>query len=96
MTTVAERAIELAKSAVIGYLLVFVVGLFAVATLSAASLAFGVASLNIAVGPLPLMSFYNSGSGYGFETQWGIDLLAGCGAVAGLVIAARRQLTRPV
>ena len=96
MTNVGERAIELAKSAVIGYLLVFVVSLFAVATLSAAALAFGVASLNIAIGPLPLMSFWNSGAGYGFETQWGVGLLAGCGAVAGLVIAVRLQLTRPV
>jgi len=96
MTNVAERAIELAKSAVIGYLLVFVVGLFALATLSAVALAVGLSSFNIAIGPLPLMSFWNSGAGYGFETQWGIGLLAGCGAVAGLVIAVRRQLTSAV
>ncbi|HEX7497470.1 MAG TPA: hypothetical protein VF344_03260 [Candidatus Limnocylindrales bacterium] len=96
MNNVGGRAIELARSAVIGYLLVFVVGFFALVTLSAVALAAGLASLNIAIGPLPLMSFWNSGAGYGFETQWGIGFLAGCGAVAGLVIAVRRQLTRPV
>jgi hypothetical protein len=96
MNNVGDRAIELARSAVIGYLLVFVVGLFAVATLSAVALAVGISSLDVAIGPLPLMSFWNSVAGYGFETQWGVGLLAGCGAVAGLVIAVRRQLTRPV
>jgi hypothetical protein len=95
MKNVGDRAIELARSAVIGYLLVFVVALVAAVLMSATALAVGISSLNIAVGPLPLMSFWNSAAGYGFETQWGVGLLAGCGAVAGLGLAGRRRLIRP-
>jgi hypothetical protein len=52
----------------------------------------GVSSLNIGIGPIPLVSFWNSAAGYGFETQWGIGVLAGLGAVAGLGLAIRRQV----
>jgi hypothetical protein len=89
-----DRAIELAKSAVIGYLTVLVVCLFAVVVLAGAALATGVSSLNIGIGPIPLMSFWNSASGYGFQSQWGIGVLTGFGAVAGLGLAIHRQLIR--
>jgi hypothetical protein len=95
MKHIGGRAIELAESAVIGYLVVIVVSLFAVVSLSATALALGISSLNIAIGPLPLVSFWNSAAGYGFETQWGVGLLAGCGAVTGLGLVVRRQLIRP-
>ncbi len=88
------QAIELAKAAVMGYLTVLVVCLFAVVVLAVAALATGAASLNIGIGPMPLVSFWNSGAGYGFETQWGVGALAGFGAVAGLGLAIRRQLVR--
>ncbi len=89
-----DRAIELAKSADMGYLTVLVVCLFAVFALALAALATGVSSLNIGIGPIPLVSFWNSGAAHGFETQWGIGALVGFGAVAGLGLAVRRQLIR--
>jgi hypothetical protein len=91
---VGDRAVELAKAAVIGYLTVLVVCLFAVVALSTVALVIGVSSLNIGVGPIPLMSFWNSGSGYGFQAQWGIGTLTCLGAVTGLGLAVRRQLIR--
>ena len=94
MKHAGDRAIDLAKAAVIGYLTVFVVCLFAVVVLSIVALAIGVSSLNIGVGPIPLMSFWNSASGYGFQAQWGIGTLTCLGAVAGLGLAVRRQLIR--
>jgi len=89
-----DRAIDLAKSAVMGYLKVLVVCLFAVVVLFLVTFVTGPTSLNIGVGPLPLVSMWNSPSGNGFETQWGIGVLAGLGAVAGLGLAIHRQLVR--
>lgn len=89
-----DRAIDLAKSVVMGYLTVLVVCLFAVVALSTVALVIGVSSLNIGAGPLPLVSMWNSDAGYGFQSQWGIGVLTGFGAVAGLGLAIRRQLIR--
>ena len=94
MKHAGDRAIDLAKAAVIGYLTVLVVCLFAVVVLAGAALATGMSSLNIGIGSIPLVSFWNSAAGYGFETQWGIGVLTGFGAVAGLGLAIRRQLVR--
>ena len=89
-----DRAIDLAKSAVMGYLKVLVVCLFAVVVLFLVTFVTGPTSLNIGVGPLPLVSMWNSPAGNGFETQWGIGALSVFGAVAGLGLGLRRQLTR--
>ena len=89
-----DRAIDLAKSVVMGYLTVHVVCLFAVVVLFLVTFVTGPISLNIGVGPLPLVSMWNSPAGNGFETQWGIGVLTGFGAVAGLGLAIRRQLIR--
>jgi hypothetical protein len=94
MKHLGDQAIDLAKSAVMGYLVVFVLCIFAILALSAVALAIGVSSLNIGVGPIPLMSFWSSASGYGFQSQWGIGAMTGIGAVAGLGLAVRRQLIR--
>jgi hypothetical protein len=91
MKHVGDRALDLAKAAVIGYLTVFVVCLFAVLVLLLATFVTGPSSLDVGAGPLPLVSMWNSASGYGFQTQWGIGVLAGLGAVAGLGLAIRRQ-----
>lgn len=89
-----DRAIDLAKSAVMGYLKVLVVCLFAVVVLFLVTFVTGPTSLNIGVGPLPLVSMWNSPAGNGFETQWGIGALSVFGAVAGLGLGLCRQLTR--
>ena len=94
MKHVGDRALDLAKAAVIGYLTVLVVCLFAVVVLFLVTFVTGPTSLNIGVGPLPLVSMWNSPAGNGFETQWGIGVLTGFGAVAGLGLAIRRQLIR--
>jgi len=94
MKHAGDRAIDLAKAAVIGYLTVLVVCLFAVVVLFLVTFVTGPTSLNIGVGPLPLVSMWNSPAGNGFETQWGIGALSVFGAVAGLGLAIHRQLIR--
>lgn len=89
-----DRAIDLAKSVVMGYLTVLVVCLFAVVVLFLATFVTGPSSLDVGAGPLPLVSMWNSPAGYGFETQWGIGALSVFGAVAGLGLGLRRQLIR--
>ena len=91
MKHLGDRALDLAKAAVIGYLAVFVVCLFAVAVLMGAALATGTSSLNIGIGPIPLVSLWNSAAGWGFGTQWGLVALSVLGAVAGLGLAIRQQ-----
>jgi hypothetical protein len=74
---------------------VLVVCLFAVVVLFLATFVTGPTSLNIGVGPLPLVSMWNSPARNGFETQWGIGALSVLGAVAGLGLGLRRQVIRP-
>jgi hypothetical protein len=95
MKHLGDRALDLAKSALLGYLTVFVVCLFAVVVLLLATFVTGPTSLNIGVGPLPLVSMWNSPLGNGFETQWGLVALSVLGAVAGLGLGLRRQVIRP-
>jgi hypothetical protein len=96
MKDLVDRAIDLAKSAVIGYLVVLVVCLSVVMGLSAVALGTGASSLNVAIGPLPIMSFWNSAAGYGFQSEWGVAVVTALGAAAGLGLGFRRQLIRAV
>ena len=94
MRHVGDRALELAKAAVIGYLVAFAVCIFAILVLSTVALVIGQSSLKVGIGPIPLMSFWNSNGSYGSQSLWGIGAFAGFGAVAGLGCAVRRQLIR--
>jgi hypothetical protein len=95
MRNLGGTAIELAKAALVGYLVVFVVGLSALIVTSAVALAAGVSSLSVGFGPIPLLSFWNSAAGYGFQSEWGLAALAICGAVAGVGLELRHSLMRP-
>jgi hypothetical protein len=86
-----NRAIQVAKAALYGYLFVFVVAVSAVVVASTVALVAGVSSLDVGIGPIPLMSFWNSGAGYGFQSQWGVGALACFGALAGAALGIRRQ-----
>jgi hypothetical protein len=83
--------VDLAKWALLGYLLTFLVLVSGGVLLSSIALAASVPRLTLGIGPVPLMSFWSSSAGYGFQSEWGVGLLSCFGAVLGAVMALRRQ-----
>ena len=88
-----DRIWGLGKAAVIGYLVAAVLALSAVLFLSAAAYAMGASSLDLSVGPMPLMSFWHTAAGWGFNSEWGLAALTPIGAILGLVLAVRGRRT---
>ncbi|HEY5488034.1 MAG TPA: hypothetical protein VIK06_10320 [Candidatus Limnocylindrales bacterium] len=91
MRGLGRPIVDVAKWALFGYLLTFVVLVSGVVVLSAIALAASVSRLTLGIGPVPLMSFWNSGEDYGFQSEWGVGLVSCFGAAVGGVMAVRRQ-----
>ena len=85
----------MAKSALYGYLCAFVMIVFGIVMLSVVALIASVPRLEVGIGRVPLMSFWSSSAGYGFQFEWGVAVVAYAGAAIGVAMALRReQLTR--
>jgi hypothetical protein len=82
-----------ARSALYGYRLAFLMIVLGIVLLSVIALLAGVSRLTIDIGPVPVMSFWNSSAGYGFQSEWGVAFLAYLGAAVGAAVALRRQHT---
>ena len=93
MRNLIRPGIVLARSALYGYLLAFLMVVLGIVLLSVIGLLAGVSRLTIDVGPVPVMSFWNSSAGYGFQSEWGVPVLANLGAAAAAAVALRRQHT---
>jgi hypothetical protein len=83
--------VELAKAALIGYLTVAVAALCAVLVISGVAYLANVASFSLAIGPLPLMSYWRDGASWSFGSEWGLAFLTPIGAVVGLGMALLRR-----
>jgi hypothetical protein len=94
MRRLANLALELGKAAILSYLFVFVVGLAALLIVSGVAIVTGVSSLHVSLGPVPFMSTWNSASGYGFQSEWGLGASALVGAAVGLALGLRRRQMR--
>ena len=92
MRDLAERAVQVTAADVGGYLLVFLLAVSAVVLASTVALVTGVSSLSVGIGPIPLMSFWQTSGSYGFQSEWGVGALAGLGGLVGAGIGIRRQL----
>ena len=90
MRGLSRPVFDVATWALFGYLSTFVVLVSGAVVLSAIALAASVDRLTLGIGPVPLMSFWNSGAGYGFQSEWGIGLVSCFGAAVGAVMAIRR------
>ena len=89
MNELFDRVWTLGKAAIIGYLAAAVLALSAVVLISAAAYAMGTSSFGIGVGPMPLMSYWHTAAGWGFNSEWGLAALTPIGAIVGFVLAAR-------
>jgi hypothetical protein len=89
-----ERAIPVAGYAVAGFLLVFMVAISGIVVVSLIALVSGASTVDIGLGPVPLMSFRNGAAGYGFQSGWGVGAMAYLGAIGGGILAVRRQTVR--
>ena len=90
-----QPALRVARSALYGYVLVFLIIVLGILAPAGVALFAGASSLTIGLGPVPLMSFWNSGAGYGFQSDWGVAALSCVGAAVGAALELRRaQLTR--
>ena len=87
-----DRVIGVAKAAVGGFVLVFLMGIGVISVVSMVGLVMGASAIDLGIGPVPLMMFRNSSAGYSFQSEWGIGALAYVGAAVGAGIALRRQL----
>lgn len=98
MRDVVDRGIAVAKLVVIGYLAVVFVGLAAIVLIGAGAFLTNASSFDLGIGPVPVMSYWRDGASWGFNSGWGIGLLAPIGAVVGLVLGVRRGMAaeRPV
>jgi hypothetical protein len=85
--------LDVARSALYGYMFAFLMIVFAVVMMSVIALIASVPRLTVGIGPVPLMSFWSSGASYGFQSEWGVALLAYLGAAVGAAVAIRRQRT---
>lgn len=95
MRGLSRPVFDVATWALFGYLSTFVVLVSGAVVLSAIALAASVDRLTLGIGPVPLMSFWNSGAGYGFQSGWGVSVLSYAGAAVGVGLELRRaQLTR--
>ena len=87
-----DPVIRVAKAAIGGFVLVFLLGVSLMSIVTVVALATGVSAVDLGIGPLPLMTFRNSSAGYSFQTEWGIGALAYVGAAVGAGIAIWRQM----
>jgi hypothetical protein len=87
-----DRVIGVAKAAVGGFVLVFLMGISVISVVSMVGLVMGASAIDLGIGPVPLMMFRNGSAGYSFQSEWGIGALAYVGAAVGAGIALRRQL----
>jgi hypothetical protein len=87
-----DRAIGVAKAAVGGFVLVFLMGITVVLVVSVVGLVVGASAIDLGIGPVPLMMFRNGSAGYSFQSEWGIGALAYVGAAGSAGVALRRQL----
>jgi hypothetical protein len=94
MRDVADRSVAVAMSVVTGFLAVVAVGLSAVVLIGGAAYFTGASSFDLDVGPVPLMSFWRNGASWGFNSGWGVGFPAPIGALAGLALGVRDQLSR--
>lgn len=95
MRNLIRPGMVVARSALYGYVLTFLMIVLGIMLLSVIALLAGVSRLTIDIGPVPLMSFWNSGAGYGFQSGWGVAALSSAGAAVGAALELRRaQLTR--
>ncbi len=93
MRGLVHPVLDVVTSALYAYLFAFVVIVFAVVMVSVIALIASVPRLTVGIGPVPLMSFWSSGASYGFQSEWGVALLAYLGAAVGAAMAIRRQRT---
>ena len=91
MRDLKDRVVALAMAAVLGYFCVAVVCMGAVLFIAGAAYFLGASSFGIGLGPVPLMTYVHTSTGWGFSSEWGIGALSPIGAVVGLVIAIRRE-----
>ena len=89
-----DPVIRVAKAAIGGFVLVFLLGVSLMSIVTVVALATGVSAVDLGIGPLPLMTFRNGNAGYSFQTEWGIGALAYVGAAVGAAIAIRRLLMK--
>ncbi len=87
-----DRAIQVVKAAVGGFVLVFLLGISVISVVSLVGLLVGASAIDLVIGPVALMTFRNGTSGYSFQSEWGIGALACVGAAVGAGIAIRRPL----
>ena len=95
MRGLVHPVFAVARSAVYGYVAAFLMIVFAIVMVSVMvsvlALVASVPRVSVGIGPVPLMSFWNSGSGYGFQSEWGVAVLAYLGAAVGAAVAIRGQ-----
>jgi hypothetical protein len=89
----AVRATAVGKGVLVGYLAAAIIGISAVVFVSAAAYAANASSFEVGLGPLPLMSYWHTADGWGFNSDWGLAALTPLGAVAGLWYAMRNRST---
>lgn len=85
-----DTVVTAIKGAVVGFLLVFLLGTVVAMTVSMIAGIAGPHSFSFSVGPIPLMSSWSSSEGFGFATGWGVGALSYVGMIVGAVIAVRR------
>jgi hypothetical protein len=91
MRGLVHPVLAVARSAVYGYVAAFLMIVFAIVMVSVLALVASVPRVSVGIGPLPLMSFWHSGSGNGFQSEWGVVVLAFLGAAVGAAVAVRGQ-----
>ena len=91
MTDLKDRAVQLARSVVYGYLVVALSALAVVLIVAFVASVTGAPSFDLGVGPLRLLTFWRSDASYGFTSGSGTWVLGIAGALAGLGLGLRRQ-----
>jgi hypothetical protein len=91
MRGLSRPIVDVAKWALLGYLLTFLLLVSGVVLLSTIALVASVPRLTLGIGLVPLMSLWNSSAGYGFQSEWGVGLVSCFGAAVSAVMAMRRQ-----
>ena len=86
-----DRALSAVKGGVYGFLLVGLCVIFFTMTLGTAVTIFGLGTVNLSLGPIPLARAWSDASGYGFSSSWGLGVLCYLGAAVGVVMALRRR-----
>ena len=94
MKDLKDRALQLVKAGIYGYLIVALSILCAVLVAAVVALLTGAASFDLGVGPVPLATYWRSGASYGFASGSGVWLFGILGALVGLGLELRRQVIR--